>query len=137
MSPRRQKDRNDKFCCKGDVPVKIRGWQKKCGSCEHGVFVAIRGCNSEDEFICLDYAYLFRCPHVQYLRTDLVLTPIEIAVDLLNDDMLEWKKFRGKSIADLRKIEIAIIPRNKWFEILLIPEPRIKPCPKCKSPEDE
>jgi hypothetical protein len=128
--------KNIKFCSRGDKKVRITGWQKKCAACQHGVFVAIRGYDINNIFICLPQVYLFDCPHASCLNgfNKFIESPLPIEVDLLHDDSLDWQKIKKKSFADLQKAEYAIIPRKQWFEILRIPAPQIIICPKCQKP---
>lgn len=140
MPKKKKKPRNEKFCNLGIGSVQIRGWQKKCGACQHGVFVAIRGINKSGQFVCLPKAHLFKCPHAscEVGNDDFIESSIPIEVDLLNDNILDWQGLNGQEIDGLEQgVECAIIPRDQWFEILRIPVLKAKPCPQCQSPPNK
>ncbi|MBD3359533.1 MAG: hypothetical protein GF365_02395 [Candidatus Buchananbacteria bacterium] len=136
MKNKKQPLKNIKFCSRGDKKVRITGWQKKCAACQHGVFVAIRGYDSDNNFICLPQVYLFACPHASCSNgcNKFIESPLQIEVDLLHDDSLDWQNIARKDFDKLQKAEYAILSRKQWFEVLRIPAPPIITCPKCQKP---
>jgi hypothetical protein len=128
----KRKQNGDKTCLRDGQLKFIQNWQKQCCQCSHGCLVAVQVKDPAGQVIILEQAYLFDCPHINWLSRDFVPTPFTINLAKLDLARLKWQPVKGAYIDGLEILAQAEIPRNNWFEILALPVYlKLVRCPQC------
>jgi|GEM_PF-3942184 len=131
----------------GKTDKVIRNWERQCLPCEHACIVIARGTYKGDEMVFTSL-FLFKCPHISFrykrIGADTWKSQPRTRIDLVEIGgyafipesilgSLSWEDI-PVPLEPTEKTQIAIIPREKWKELLHIDVPSDpEPCTLCKQ----